>query len=43
MVYPSIYLQLNNFNYSDESIKQVKEYLNTRKLPGSLDNILYTL
>ena len=38
MVYPSIYLQLNNFNYSDESIKQVKEYLRTRKLPESLDN-----
>jgi hypothetical protein len=38
MVYPSIYLQLNNFDYSDESIKQVKEYLNTRKLPESLDN-----
>jgi hypothetical protein len=38
MVYPSIYLQLNNFNYIDESIKQVKEYLRTRNLPGSLDN-----
>jgi hypothetical protein len=38
MVYPSIYLQLNNFNYSDESIKQVKEYLRTRILPESLDN-----
>jgi hypothetical protein len=38
MVYPSIYLQLNNFNYSDESIKQVKEYLRTRNLPESLDN-----
>jgi hypothetical protein len=38
MVYPSIYFQLNSFNYSDESIKQVKDYLRTRKLPESLDN-----
>jgi hypothetical protein len=38
MVYPSIYLQLNNLNDSDESIKQVKEYLRKSNLPGSLDN-----
>jgi hypothetical protein len=33
-----LYLQLNNFNYSDQNIAQVKEYLRTRKLPDSLDN-----
>jgi hypothetical protein len=38
MVYPSIYLQLNNFNYSDQSIAEIKEFLRTRKLPGSSDN-----
>jgi hypothetical protein len=39
MVYnPSLYLTLNNFNYSDQNIAQVKEYLRTRTLPNSLDN-----
>ncbi len=39
MVYnPSLYLTLNNYGYNNESIAQVKEYLNTRQLPDSLDN-----
>jgi transposase InsO family protein len=38
MVYtPSVYLQLNNFGYSPQSIEQVKEYLRTRNLPDSID------
>jgi hypothetical protein len=36
--YPSLYLALNNYGYSDQNIAQVKEYLRTRKLPDSLDN-----
>jgi hypothetical protein len=32
-----LYLQLNNFDYSDQNIAQVKEYLKTRQLPVSLD------
>jgi hypothetical protein len=39
MVYnPSLYLTLNNYGYSNQSITQVKEYLNTRQLPDSSDN-----
>ncbi len=32
-----LYLQLNNFNYGDQNIAQVKEYLRTRQLPASID------
>ena len=35
---PSLYLKLNNYNYSDESIAKVKEYLRTKELPKTLDN-----
>ena len=39
MVYDaSLYLKLNNYGYSDESITLVKEYLRTRKLLESLNN-----
>jgi hypothetical protein len=38
MVYnPSLYLTLNNYGYSSQSIAQVKEYLRTRKIPDSID------
>lgn len=34
----SLFLTLNNYGYSNESIAMVKEYLRTRELPESLDN-----
>jgi hypothetical protein len=38
MVYnSSLYLTLNNYGYSPQSIAQVKEYLRTRNLPDSID------
>jgi hypothetical protein len=35
----SLYLTLNNYGYSNESIAIVKEYLTTRQLPESLNNL----
>jgi hypothetical protein len=35
---PFLYLTLNNYGYSLQSIAQVKEYLRTRNLPDSTDN-----
>jgi hypothetical protein len=38
MVYnPSLYLTLNNYDYSPKSIAEVKECLRTRSLPDSID------
>jgi hypothetical protein len=34
---PSLYLTLNNYGYSPQSIAQVKEYLRTRNFPDSID------
>ena len=34
----SLFLTLNNYGYSNESIAMVKEYLRTREIPESINN-----